>query len=295
MQRRKRRRQQKGISRMTTPLDDKPAYLFAKNFLTRELKRSDAEKIIESYLSMPDRSNVPVSLQKIFLGLLGSAQNANMKASVIGGSLAGGVESLGKVLFDFDPAKVIATYGDDAEKLLEEIIRTLQPGGKILRNPRSIWPKYSRTILSAAAFLSQFKSGKDFNGWANHFYADSRSQAALPLVLGTEIEGIGYPLACDFLKELGYVDYGKPDVHIMDIFIGVGLCPERASPYHFQKVISRIADAAEVSAYAVDKLFWLICSGRFYNHPELKSIGRKKAKFISEFNGNHAAAQAGGD
>ena len=81
----------------------------------------------------------------------------------------------------------------------------------------------------------------------------------------------------------------------MDIFIGVGLCPERASPYHFQKVISRIADAAEVSAYAVDKLFWLIGSGRFYNHPELKSIGRKKAKFISEFNGNHAAAQAGGD
>ena len=267
-----------------TFLNDKTAYLFAKEFLTRELKRPDAEKIIESYLSMPDRSNVPVSLQEIFLGLLGSAQNANMKASVIGGSLAGGVESLGKVLFDFDPAKVITTYGDDAEKLLEEIIRTLQPGGKILRNPRSIWPKYSRTILSAAAFLSRFKSGKDFNKWANHFYADSRSQAALPLVLGIEIEGIGYPLACDFLKELGYINYGKPDVHIMEIFAGIGLCPESASPYQFQKAISRIAEAASVSPYAVDKLFWLIGSGKFYSHPEVGNIGRKKTKFIAEFN-----------
>ena len=286
----RRPRRQTGISRMTTPLDDKAAYLFAKDFLARELKRSDAEKIIGSYLSMPDMSNVPISLQKIFLGLLSSAQNANMKASVIGGSLVGGVGSLGKVLFDFDPAKVITTYGDDAEKLLDEIIKTLEPGGKILRNPRSIWPKYSRTILSAAAFLSQFKSGKDFNGWANHFYAESRSQAALPQVLGTEIEGIGYPLACDFLKELGYVDYGKPDVHIMDIFIGIGLCPERASPYHFQKAISRLADAANVSAYAVDKLFWLIGSGKFYNHPALKSIGRKKAKFIAEYNDSRGLA-----
>ncbi len=280
---------------MTELNNDKAAFAFAKKFLIRELKHQDAEKILESYLSMPDRSNVLVSLQKIFLGLLDSAQNANMKASVIGGSLAGGVGSLDKVLFDFDPAKVITRYGDDAEKLLEEIIKTLQPSGKILRNPRSIWPKYSRTILSAAAFLSRFKSGKDFNEWANHFYADSRSQAALPLVLGIEIEGIGYPLACDFLKELGYVDYGKPDVHIMDIFIGIGLCQERASPYHFQKAISRIADAAGVSAYVVDKLFWLIGSGRFYNHPELKGFGRKKAKFISEFNENHGLAQAGAE
>ena len=278
---------------MTTPHDDKAAYLFPKDFLIRELNRPDAEEIIESYLSMPDKSNAPASLQKIFFGLLVSAQNANMKASVIGGSLVGGVASLGKVLFDFDPATVVATYGGDAEKLLDEIIKAIKPSGKILRNPRSIWPKYSTTILSAAAFLSQFKNGKDFNEWANHFYADSRSLAALPLVLGTEIEGIGYPLACDFLKELGYIDYGKPDVHIIDIFVGIGLCQERASPYQFQKVISRIAEAAGVSAYAVDKLFWLIGSGRFYNHPELKGIGRKKAKFIAEFNGTHLLAQAG--
>ena len=273
----------------------KGIYEFAKDFLLRELKRPDAEKIIENYLSIPDKSSTPVSIQKVFRGLLGSAQNANMTAGVIGGSLAGGVDSLGKVLFGFDPSKVVAAYGGDAEKILDEIIATLNPRGQIRRTPRSIWPKYARTILSAAAFLSQFKNGKDFNEWANHFYADSRSQAALPLVLGTEIEGIGYPLACDFLKELGYIDYGKPDVNIMDIFVGIGLCQDRASPYQFQKVISRIADGAGVSAYAVDKLFWLIGSGRFYSHPELKGFGRKKAKFIAKFNGTHLLAQAGAD
>ena len=278
-----------------TPQEYKAILAFAKNFLIRELKHQDAEKIIDSYLAMPDKTNAPVSIQKVFRGLLGSAQNAHMKARVIGGSLDGGVNRLGKVLFGFDPAKVAAKFGGEPERLLDEIIKVLKPRGQIRRAPRSIWPKYCRTILSAATFLSQFKNGEDFNEWANLFYSDPRSRAALPMVLDTEIEGIGYPLACDFLKELGYINFGKPDVHIIDIFVGIGLCQEGASLYQFQKVILRIADAAGVSAYAVDKLFWLIGSGRFYNHPELKGIGRKKAKFISEFNGNHAAAQAGAD
>lgn len=275
---------------MTELNNDKVLFAFATKFLIRELKCPDAGKIIESYLSMPDKSRTPVSIRRIYLGLLGSAQNANMTASVIGGSLDGGVDSLGKVLFDFDPAKVAAAFNGDPERLLDEIIKVLKPRGQIRKGPRSIWPKYCRTILSAATFLSQFKNGKDFNEWANHFYPDPRSRAALPMVLEAEIEGIGYPLACDFLKELGYINYGKPDVHIMEIFAGTGLCPEGASPYQFQKVISRIAEAANVSAYAVDKVFWLIGSGKFYNHPALKSIGRKKAKFIAEHNDSRGLA-----
>lgn len=107
------------------------------------------------------------------------------------------------------------------------------------------------------------------------------------MILEAEIEGIGYPLACDFLKDLGFVNYGKPDVHIIKIFVDIGLCPTGASPYQIQKIISQIADAAEVSAFAVDKVFWLIGSGYFYDHPDigrLGRVGRKKAQFIAEFN-----------
>lgn len=110
--------------------------------------------------------------------------------------------------------------------------------------------------------------------------------AALPMILAAEIEGIGYPLACDFLKELGFVNYGKPDVQLFDIFVGTGLCEQGASAYHVQKMISQMASEAGVSSYNVDKLFWLIGSGKFYKHPELGNNGRigwKKNQFIAEY------------
>lgn len=112
---------------------------------------------------------------------------------------------------------------------------------------------------------------------------------ALPLILAEEIEGIGYTLACDFLKELGFVEYGKPDVHVIGIFVGIGLCQPKPNPYQVQKIITQIAEAAGVSCYNVDKLFWLIGSGKFYksDHQHLGKnghIGRMKVEFISQFN-----------
>lgn len=258
------------------------AYLTAKEFLIRELAHPDAEEILESYLSLPDQSAQPVSLNKLFERILASAQNANMKASVIGGSI-GGIHNLGRALFNFNPREVEVNFSNDPENLLKHIVKVINPSGKIRTDARSIWPKYCKTILSTAAFLRQFKNGDDFYDWANHFYGDQRSMAALPMVLAAEIEGIGYPLACDFLKELGFVNYGKPDIHVIDIFAGIGLCSEKASPYQVQKIIAHMAGAAKVSAYNVDKVFWLIGSGKFYNHPSIKSIGRKKAQFIAEF------------
>lgn len=258
-------------------------YLFAKDFLIRALARPDAMDVLESYLSLPDQSGKPVSLNTLFEHLLRSAQNANMKAAVVGGAV-GGVRNLGQALFDFDPREVELAFANDPVGLLNHIIKTLNPSGQIRTTARSIWPKYCKTILSAATFFGQFKNGEDFYEWANHFYRDQRSMAALPMVLAAEIDGIGYPLACDFLKELGFVNFGKPDVHVMQIFFGIALCPEKASPYQVQKTIGQIAKAAGVSPYNVDKVFWLIGSGRFYKHPQIGAIGRKKTQFIAEFN-----------
>lgn len=257
-------------------------YLNAKKFLIKVLDRPDAEDILESYLSVPDQSNEPVQISELFERVLISAQNANMKKGVIGDAI-GGVRNLGNALFHFDPVKVHRTFANDPKRLLEQIITTVNPRGQIRTSPQSIWPKYCKTILSAATFLGQFSSGEDFYDWANHFYGDKRSMAALPMVLAAEIDGIGYSLACDFLKELGFVNFGKPDVHIIDIFSGIGLCSEKSSPYQVQKVIAQIAQESTVSSYDVDKVFWLIGSGNFHNHPDISNIGRKKDQFIAEF------------
>lgn len=55
---------------------------------------------------------------------------------------------------------------------------------------------------------------------------------------------------------------------------------------HTFKVTVKMAEVCEETPYKVDKVFWLICSGRFYNEEaengEIKPI---KKKFIDEVKG----------
>jgi len=266
-------------------------YESAKAFIIRELQDPNAEQIVESYLNPPDQiapgTQNQLGIEGLFERMLISAQNANMKPAVIGGAI-GGIERLGLALFQYDPQVVTQLYGGNPDALLDHIIEVLNPTGQILRTPKSIWPLYCKTILSAASFFEQFEDGKDFYSWATHLYRDPKSAPALPMIIAAEVDGIGYPLACDFLKDLGFVNYGKPDTHILEILSGIGLCLPKSRPYVIQKTLTKIAVASHVSAYAVDKVFWLIGSGKFYNHKHLGRnglIGRKKAKFIAEFNG----------
>jgi hypothetical protein len=128
------------------------AYDKARKFLIDLIPSNNANFILEHYLSLPDKSQSPVSLEELYFCLLTSAQNANMKAGVIGGSI-GGVEKLAVVLFDFNPKKVTDAYGDNSDQVLSEIEAKLKPSGKIRKTSKSIWPKYCETILSAARFF----------------------------------------------------------------------------------------------------------------------------------------------
>lgn len=124
--------------------------------------------------------------------------------------------------------------------------------------------------------MSQFSSADDFyewvERWENFSDKDERARPALPMLLAQEIDGVGFALACDFLKELGYKNFSKPDVHVKDIFGGIGLCPLGASDYEVFKAVARVARNVDVTPYNVDKLFWLIGSGYFYDD---ESIGNK--------------------
>ncbi len=93
------------------------------------------------------------------------------------------------------------------------------------------------------------------------------------MLLGKEINGIGFALAGDFLKELGYTEYPKPDVHLMDVFSSLEICPNKQ--YDVYKAIIRMADVVGKNAYYVDKVFWLICSGK-YHYDDIKVAGKKK-------------------
>jgi hypothetical protein len=256
----------------------------AREYLLSFGDQGVTEAVLARYLE-PPRSQMRVeTVNDVYLRLLGSAQNANMRAGVVGGSI-GGVENLGGILFDFDPVAVRDEFTNGWEQVLDEIESRLQPRGKIRRTSRSIWPQFCRTIISGASFLAQFKDANDFYAWADVFDSDDRLRPALPLLLSCEIAGYGFPLACDFIKELGYLDFAKPDVHIKAILSGIGLVEASAGDFQCFKGVVSIARATGLSPYHVDKLLWLVGSGFFYDDPKVGRDGRirtNRSAFIAE-------------
>jgi hypothetical protein len=260
---------------------DRAAYALAKDFLLRSgAARGVTPELIEKYLHLSTPR--PEGLAGLYERMLESAQSGNMKAGVIGGSI-GGIGNLGPVLCNFEPAEVLEKYRSGWEGVLDDIVAQLKPKGSIPRTPRSIWPRYCRSILSGARFLSRFSSAEEFYGWVDFFDEDERARPALPLLVAQEIEGIGFALACNFLKELGYENFSKPDVHVKEIFWALGLSPWGTIDYEVFRAVARVARNAGVTPYHVDKLFWLIGSGNFYEDPHVGNrgrIGSKKREFI---------------
>jgi hypothetical protein len=239
-------------------------------------------ELIEKYLHFSTPR--PDTLAGLYEHMLESAQSANLKSGVVGGSI-GGVGSLRPVLCDFEPALVLEKYRSGWEGVLDDIVAQLKPRGSVPRTSKSIWPRYCRSVLSGARFLSQFSSADDFHGWVDFFDEDERARPALPLLLAQEIDGFGFALACDFLMGLGYENFSKPDVHVKDIFQGVGLCPWGSTDYEVFKAAARVAHNVGVTPYNVDKLFWLIGSGYFYADPQIGHKGRtgnRKKEFIEK-------------
>ena len=251
---------------------DRHAYQEARRYLLSLGDRGVTEELLSYYLDPRPSRLAPRTLEDAFKRLLESAQNRNMMASVIAGSI-GGIDSLETVLFGFAPQQVARRY-ISWQELLDTIERKLYPTGKIRRAPGSLWPLFARAALSGARFLAEFSSAAELVRWIRVFDTDHRKRAALPLLLGQEIEGFGFALACDFLKELGFVNFAEPDVHVKALVKGLALAPPKADDYAVFKAVVRIAVSCSTTPYNVDKLFWLVGSGNFYAHPALGHKGR---------------------
>lgn len=256
-----------------TVLIDKRIYHLAKDYLPSRKITGVTAVLVEKYLNPLSLNPKPTTKEDIYKRILESAQNANMKAGVIGRAI-GGIENLAPVLEGFNAKAILEKYAGDCDAVLGDIVEKLNPHGKVRRTSRAIWPHYCQTILSAANFIEQFSSVSDFFGWVDFFDKDERARPSLPMLLSREIEGFGFALSCDFLKEMGYINFPKPDVHLRDIFTSLSLCPNKSDDYQLFKAVIRVANHAGVSPYNADKMFWLIGSGYFYNDLHLGNKGR---------------------
>ena len=69
------------------------------------------------------------------------------------------------------------------------------------------------------------------------FLTNEQSKLALPLLLSEEIFGFGFALACDFLKDNVSPEFLKPDTHINDIALGLGITTSTNNFHIFKSCI----------------------------------------------------------
>jgi hypothetical protein len=194
------------------------------------------ENLLNKHLYLGEKEK-PKTINSLFRGLIESLSNRRNMPQTIGD-----IEKLKRVLYDFSPYQVRKEYGDDWEKLFHRVKKECNPKGQmILENKRSYWVIFCRGAVSAAEFLSRFSSFNEFDEFVTHFYFNEYTRAALPMLIGKEIRGIGFALTCDFLKENGYTDFVKPDVHIKTIFIGLGICKPKSDDYQVFKEVVRFS------------------------------------------------------
>lgn len=227
--------------------------------------------------------NNPKNLSDLYEKMAITAQNKNMSSNVIG--LSKYVNILRKKLYDFNVHEISKHFPAGSEKNLLKIIdNILNQTGNSTINKGDLWIDFCKSLISAAHFFAKFENLESFMSMANKLVEDKRTRNALPFLISSEIYGIGLPLACNFLKEIGFIEFGKPDVHLTYIFENLDLvdkyyAAKSKKDYMILKAIQRMAENNNTNAYVIDKIFWLIGSGNFYLIN--KKIDLKKEEFVN--------------
>jgi len=199
---------------------------------------------------------------------------------------------------NFDPEKILKQYSTDnllwkafyEEKIIEvekiskekkasikkklaeintkEETNTQSEENKQERKFETNWEKYSHGIRAAAIYLVKYKEkNKEMN---YQDYVNTQTSKEILLEITKAIHGMGEALASDFLKEIGRIEFGKPDVHIKAVYAElIGKTPDDISSKQAQDFLRKMAKAKDVpdDVYRIDKTLWLVCANgphKFY-------------------------------
>lgn len=247
-------------------------FIEAREFLEKMVIENNLNKnIIDKHLSTTSKFE---NLNDANHRLIKSLGNRQMMPNVI--KFKEREREFNEILFNFDPWKILKKYPCE-DKILEVFKKKFMINNA--DSKRSLWRTFSKGIISGSRFIGSFKDKKDFEKFVDSFKLNKYTRASLPMILDKEITGFGFALACDFLKELGYRDYPKPDVHLKKIFHDLNLVNNKED-YEVYKEIISMSESIGKDAYTIDKIFWLISSGDFYLD-EIKITG-KREEFIEQ-------------
>lgn len=170
-----------------------------------------------------------------------------------------------ELLCDFDPHEITANWD------IYKLFAALKDEPFKLNRPTIPVFGFCSTIITGANYLCKFKTADEFYNYFENVSKQPGDQAErmAQKELSGSITGFGPALSLDFLKELGFANYVKPDVHTMEICYGLGLTKGNKDDRGTVRVMKAIATDAEQTPYSLDRMFWLIGSGSFGDHDEL--------------------------
>jgi hypothetical protein len=262
-------------------------YLISKNVLVDVAKLSAIEyrqnphdlSIQQFYLrllrSLANRQGMPNSIH----GIHSSENEANQTKEDI--QNAAYFKLTSEVLCGFSPKDVVNKY-PNWELLFNAFKERVKPISRMARDiPQNYWVVFSKGALDGAKFLSNFNDAKSFATEVSQFANNERLMAGLPQILALEIHGFGFPLACDFLKESGWTQYAKADVHTKKILLHANL--SNGTDYDTFQAMKSIAKYVNETPYAVDKHIWLIGTGKLV---ENNKFSTSRSEFLKYFDQN---------
>lgn len=186
--------------------------------------------------------------------------------------------AIDKVLCGLNLNAVREKYGNDVNRLWNDLCNEANiPDSK--RN--GAWHKFAENIITLAAYLSGFKDIDEL--YAVFKKADSvEEKIELVNTVSARVAQWGFAMASNWIKDMGMTGYCKPDQHVRAIIDGIYQTGQNEKAV-FKKVIE-IAKECSVSPFVLDRVLFLVGSGDFYSHKEIKnSYKGNEQDFIKDF------------
>lgn len=252
-------------------MDLKCVYDFSYQYLVQMVNGYLTKAQVDEMISCPDVKPQQITIQSAYELMLSMLQDFSRYSNVI--NYKSHSEKIKTILNNYDLGYVSTL---DPSNLLDKF----QKEFKFKKD--AMWMRYSKGVVSGAKFMNKFKDTNEFISTLNSFDISDMTRIAFALYLSNVIDNMGFAVACNWLKELGYSNYAKPDTHTKDICDALGLASKKNDIDCFE-AIGKVAREAGVKAYTVDKVWWLICTGNFYRYNiKLPTPAKTKKVFISE-------------
>ncbi len=257
-------------------------YELSKEYLvkqTKDLFNCDEERAIEIVNQYSTTPNVTaLSFQSIMEELASTLQTGQSLPNVI--NYLSRKNELRRIFKNYNVRQLSLA---DEDKLFEECVRSF---GNCVNNGARSWKIYIGGIVDGASILSRYNNVQEFvdaiNGFEqSHGLTFEQYQDVMPTRMRAstgrnnwKIYGMKNAIACNFLKEIGFTNYVKPDTHLKAAFDAVEL--SYSSDDDCLRLGRKLAESYGVTPYALDRIIWLCCSGHYYRHSQKKLGGGSK-------------------